>query len=172
MILTGTEIRKQVLKNKIIITPFDEASINPNSYNVTLGDYLKIYKDDVLDTKKKLTTTPIKLTNDGITLMPNKVYLGYTKEVIGSNFFVPTITGRSSTGRLGLFVQVTADLVDIGFKGNLTFQLVCTQPVKIYKDMKIGQIMFWKPYGKIKLYNGKYQNSIGPQESKVYKDFN
>ncbi len=171
MILTGNEISKQVKKDKITILPFDAKQINPNSYNVELGDYLKVYEDEVLDSRSELKTKTIQIPDDGIVLMPNKIYLGYTKEIIGSDYFVPTITGRSSTGRLGLFVQITADLVDIGFKGNLTFQLHAVQPIRIYKGMKLGQIMFWKTKGKIKLYNGKYQNSIGPQESKVFKDF-
>lgn len=171
MILTGSEITKQVKKNRITISMFDKNNVNPNSYNVELGEYLKVYEDDVLDSKKQLKTKIIPIPDDGLVLEPNKIYLGFTKEIIGSDFFVPTITGRSSTGRLGLFVQITADLVDIGFKGNLTFQLHAVQPLRIYKGMKIGQIMFWKPKGKIKLYKGKYQNSVGPQESKVYKDF-
>ena len=172
MILTGTEIAKQVNKNKITIQPFNSKCLNPNSYNVELGDYLKVYCDDILDSKQQLETKIIPIPDEGIVLEPNKIYLGYTKEILGSDFYVPTITGRSSSGRLGLFVQITADLVDIGFKGNLTFQLHVVQPLRIYKGMKIGQIMFWKPFGKIKLYNGKYQNSKGPQESKVWKDFN
>ena len=171
MILTGSEITKQVNKNRITILPFDSKNVNPNSYNIELGEYLKVYEDCILDSKKELKTKIIKIPDEGIILEPSKVYLGYTKETIGSNYFVPTITGRSSSGRLGLFVQITADLVDIGFVGNLTFQLHAVQPLKIYKGMKIGQIMFWKPKGKIKLYDGKYQNSVGPQESKVYVDF-
>ena len=171
MILTGQEIIKQVNKSRITIEPFNKSNVNPNSYNVTLGDYVKIYTDNILDSKKHNQTQTIKIPDDGIVIEPNKIYLGYTDEIIGSDYYVPTITGRSSTGRLGLFVQITADLVDIGFKGNLTFQLHSVQPVKIYKGMKLGQIMFWKPKGKIKLYNGKYQHSIGPQESKVYIDF-
>ena len=172
MILTGKEISKQVLKKKIIISPFNSKNVNPNSYNIELGDYLKVYEEgSVLDSKKPLKTRIIPIDDNGIVLEPNKVYLGYSKEIIGSDYFVPTITGRSSTGRLGLFVQITADLVDIGFKGNLTFQLHAVQPLRIYKGMKLGQVCFWKPKGKIKLYNGKYQNSVGPQESKVWKDF-
>lgn len=171
MILTGDKISKEVKKGKITISPFDFACVNPNSYNVELGDYLMVYCDDILDSKKQLKTKKIPIPDDGLILEPNKVYLGYTKEILGSDFYVPTLTGRSSSGRLGLFVQITADLVDIGFKGNLTFQLHVVQPLRIYKGMKIGQIMFWKPFGKIKLYNGKYQNSKGPQESKVWKDF-
>ena len=167
MILSGTEITK----NKITIRPFNTSRVNPNSYNVELGNYLKVYEEDVLDSKKELKTKVIDIPDEGVVLQPNKVYLGFTKEVVGSDYFVPTITGRSSSGRLGLFVQITSDLVDIGFKGNLTFQLHVVQPLKIYKGMKIGQIMFWKPKGKIKLYNGKYQNSNGPHESKAWKDF-
>ena len=171
MILTGSEIIKQVKKNKITITPFSFKNVNPNSYNVEIGEYLKVYEEEILDSKKELKTKIIEIPDDGIVLEPNKIYLGFTKEIIGSDYFVPTITGRSSTGRLGLFVQITADLVDIGYVGNLTFQLHAVQPLRIYKRMKLGQIMFWKPTGKIKLYDGKYQNSVGPQESKVYIDF-
>lgn len=171
MILTGSEIKKQALKGKITISPFDEKCLNPNSYNVELGDYLKVYECDVLDSKLPMPTKIVNIPDDGIVLQPNKIYLGFTKEVVGSGFFVPTITGRSSSGRLGLFVQITADLVDIGFKGNLTFQLHAVQPLRIYKGMKIGQIMFWKPKGHIKLYDGKYQNSVGPQQSQVWRDF-
>lgn len=171
MILTGQEIEKQVKNRHITLSPFDTNNINPNSYNVELGDYLKVYEDSVLDTRQPLKTKTIYIPDEGLVLEPNKLYLGFTKEIIGSDYFVPTITGRSSTGRLGLFVQITADLVDIGFIGNLTFQLHAVQPLKIYKGMKLGQIMFWKPKGKIKLYHGKYQNSQGPQESKVYIDF-
>ena len=62
MILTGKEITKQVNKNKIIISPFNKDNINPNSYNVELGDYLKVYKDNVLDSKNKLKTKIIHIT--------------------------------------------------------------------------------------------------------------
>ena len=145
MILTGKEISKQVNNSRITIEPFNSENVNPNSYNVELGDYLKVYEEDVLDGKKELKTRVIPIGEDGVVLEPNKVYLGYTREVIGSDYYVPTITGRSSTGRLGLFVQITADLVDIGFKGNLTFQFHAVQPLRIYKGMKLGQICFWKP---------------------------
>ncbi len=171
MILTGSEIKKQVNKGRITIEPFDASNCNPNSYNVEIGDYLKVYEDDVLDSKKELKTKIVPIPDEGLVLEPTKVYLGFTKEIIGSNYFVPTITGRSSTGRLGLFVQITADLVDIGFVGELTFQLHAVQPLRIYKGMKIGQIMFWKPKGKIELYHGKYQHSQGPQESKAFVDY-
>lgn len=171
MILSGNKIRNEVENGRIVIEPFDSNMLNPNSYNYELGDYLKVYESDILDSKIKNKTRIIKIPDEGIVLMPNKLYLGYTKEVIGSDYFVPIITGRSSTGRLGLFVQITADLVDIGFKENLTIQFCATQPVRIYKGMKIGQVFFHRVYGDVTLYSGKYQNSIGPRESESWRDF-
>lgn len=172
MILTGSKISEEVKNGKIIIEPFNYESINPNSYNYALGDYVKVYKNEILDSKRQEEVEIIKIPDDGLVLSPNKVYLGFTKEVIGSDYYVPVITGRSSTGRLGLFVQITSDLVDIGFKGRLTLQLHSTQPVRIYKGMKIGQVMFWRVYGDVKLYDGKYQGSLEPRESEVWRDFN
>ena len=172
MILSGKKIIEEVENNKITIFPFNSENINPNSYNYTLDDYLKVYDENILDAKKNMKTKIIKIEDDGIVLEPNKLYLGCTKEIIGSNYYVPIITGRSSTGRLGLFVHITSDLVDIGFKGKLTLQFCATQPVKIYKGMKIGQVMFWKVFGDIDLYNGKYQNSNEPRQSEIWKDFN
>lgn len=171
MILAGSKIRKEVKNNKITIIPFDDENINPNSYNYTLDDYLKVYKNYELDSKQKQEVEIIKIPDEGIVLLPDKVYLGSTKEIIGSDYYVPVITGRSSTGRLGLFVQITSDLVDIGFHGKLTLQLHATQPVRIYRGMKIGQIMFWRIYGKVDLYHGKYQNSTEPRESEAWRDF-
>lgn len=171
MILTGSKIREEISNGRIIIEPFDSNSINPNSYNYTLGSFVKVYKNNCLDSKFKEEVNVIEIPDDGLVLEPNKVYLGYTEEIIGSDYYVPVITGRSSTGRLGLFVQITSDLVDIGFKGRLTLQLHATQPVKIYKGMKIGQVMFWKVFGDVKLYDGKYQNSLEPRESEGWRDF-
>jgi dCTP deaminase len=171
MILSGKKIKEEVENKKIIIYPFNNENINPNSYNYTLDDYIKVYEEEILDAKKKIKTKTIEIPNDGMILEPNKLYLGCTKEIIGSDYYVPIITGRSSTGRLGLFVQITSDLVDIGFKGKLTLQFCATQPVKIYKGMKIGQVMFWKVFGEADLYKGKYQNSEEPRQSEIWRDF-
>ena len=171
MILSGKKIKEELENKKIIIYPFNNENINPNSYNYTLDDYIKVYEEEILDAKKKIKTKTIEIPNDGMILEPNKLYLGCTKEIIGSDYYVPIITGRSSTGRLGLFVQITSDLVDIGFKGKLTLQFCATQPVKIYKGMKIGQVMFWKVFGEADLYKGKYQNSEEPRQSEIWRDF-
>lgn len=171
MILSGKKIDEEVKNNKIVIEPYNSDDINPNSYNYTLGSYVKVYKNYELDSKYKQEVEIIEIPDEGLVLYPDKIYLGYTEEIIGSDYYVPVITGRSSTGRLGLFVQITSDLVDIGFKGRLTLQLHSTQPVRVYKGMKIGQIMFWKVFGNVDLYKGKYQSSNEPRESEVWRDF-
>ena len=171
MILTGSEILKEVKKGRIVIDPFDSKCITTNSYDLSLGDTLLTYTDKVLDPRKKAKFNSFIIPNKGMILNKGSFTLGSTKEIIGSNYFVPIIHARSGIARLGLFVHITADLIDIGSIGMSTLQLFATLPVKVFKGMKIAQVSFWVPKGKIILYNGKYQNSIGPQPSKTYKDY-
>ena len=171
MILTGKEIIKNKENGDIIIEPFDIRNINPNSYNYTLGDYVKVYKNEVLDPKQKQEMEIINIPDEGLVLEPNKLYLGYTLECMGSKKYVPIISGRSSTGRLGLFVHITADLIDIGSINHWTLQMHAVNRLRIYKGMLIGQVTFWTTKGEITLYEGKYQGSVGPMESQIWKDF-
>lgn len=171
MILTGKEIEKQVKKNRIHLSPFKSENINPNSYNFCLGDKIEIYQEETLDPAKENSFKQITIPKDGFVLKPNQLYLGHTKEEMGSDYYVPTIQARSSVGRLGLFIYLNSGLGDIGFKKQWTLELYTVQKLKIYPKMKIGQILFWQPKGKIFLYRGKYRNSVGPQPSQIYKDF-
>ncbi|MEK7550449.1 MAG: deoxycytidine deaminase [Patescibacteria group bacterium] len=147
MILTGSEIKKMVKKNKIILDPFSDKLINPNSYNYRLGDTFLVYQNMVIDTKVLQKTKKIKIPKNGFTLQPGIIYLGSTLEKIGSDEFVPSLIGRSSLGRLGLFLQITADLGHLGTRHNWTLELTCVQPLVVYPGMRIGQVSFWKPDG-------------------------
>lgn len=169
MILTGIEILKQVNQGKIGIDPFDPANATTNSYDLALGNELIKYKSKIIDPRKKPAFIKLTLPKEGLLLKQGEFLLSCTVEKIGSNHFVPLIHARSGVARLGLFVHVTADLIDIGSYGNLTLQLFATVPVKIYPGMKVAQVSFWRTKGKIKLYDGKYQNSIGPQPSKIWQ---
>ena len=171
MILTGSEIQKNVESGKIIIDPFDESRLNPNSYNFSLGNKLLVYNDYVLDAKKENPVREIIIPEEGFTLAYGTVYLGCTSERIGSDYFVPIIRGRSSIGRLGLFINITADLIDIGSVNQLTLQLNAVQPITIYPGMQIGQVTFWQPLGETEKYDGRYKNSNGPVSSRMYMDF-
>jgi dCTP deaminase len=163
MILTGKQIEFELQQGRIEIDPFAQDLLNPNSYNFRLGDTLIVYKDGVIDPRFPADTETFCIDESGFELEPNKLYLGHTLERLGSTHFVPLIGGRSSTGRLGLFVHITAPLGDIGYIGQWTLQLRSTLRVRVYPMQKIGQIMFVHPYGPIALYSGKYQHGQGPQ---------
>ena len=171
MILSGKEILKHMGK-EIIITPFDEKRINPNSYNLSLADELLVYEQDELDMKKPNPTKQIVIPEEGLLLEPNRLYLGRTNEFTKTDRYVPMLEGRSSTGRLGLFIHVTAGFGDIGFAGYWTLEIFCVQPVRIYPNVEICQIYYHDIDGEYDLYSsGKYQHNSGIQASLMYKDF-
>lgn len=171
MILTGPEIQRRVGTGEIEIAPFDSSRINPNSYDFLLGGEILTYINHELDSRKDNPIQRRQIPDSGLVLHPRQVYLGHTCEVIGSDSYVPIIRAKSSIARLGLFIHVTADLIDLGSHGNLTLQFHAVQPVRIYKGMRIGQVTFWEPRGEKRLYEGKYQGSRGPVPSQSYRDF-
>lgn len=165
MILTGIEIIKQVQSGRITISPFDERNVNPNSYNYKLGDQFIQVPETV---SLGQTTTGHDLTDipkNGLQLEPGIVYLCNTYEMIGSKEFVTLLIGRSSVARLGLFLQISADLGNLGPAHKWTLELTCVQPVIIYPRMKIGQVSFWMPEGEIEEYAGDYVNFNTPRHS-------
>lgn len=169
MILTGNEIYKLVQQNRIHIKPFLKENINPNSYNYRLGEELLEIIDNELDAKKPCHYKKIKLKEEGYTLMPGKLYLGSTVEEIGSEEFVTQLIGRSSIGRLGLFLQITASLGHLGAKHCWTLELHTVQPLKVYPNMKIGQVSFWEVEGeKNIIYEGGYEQFSRPHISEFF----
>jgi len=171
MILSGREILKHMGK-EIIIEPFDQSRINPNSYNLSLHNELLVYENNILDMKKQNPTKKIIIPEEGLLLEPNRLYLGRTNEFTSTNQYVPMLEGRSSTGRLGLFIHVTAGFGDIGFAGYWTLEIFCIQPLIIYPNAQVCQIYYHHIEGEYDLYKSdKYQNNTGVQSSMMYKDF-
>ena len=170
MILTGPEIVQAAGDGRIVIAPFAADQVNPNSYNVRLGETLLVYSEEVVDAYRPNPTETITIPESGYVLRPDQLYLGHTVERVGSDVYVPLLFGRSSVGRLGLFVEITAPIGDIGFNGQWTLMLSPVRPLRVYPGMKIGQIMFFVSIGEIDLYRGKYHDSVGPQASRYWKD--
>jgi deoxycytidine triphosphate deaminase len=169
MILSGSQIMLEQQAGRIVIDPFDETAVNPNSYNFTLSDRLIVYADGVLDASRENVTKELRIPADGLRLRANRLYLAATREVLGSDHYAPTFAARSSVARLGLFINLSAPLGDIGFIGRWTLQLYPTHDVIVYEGMRIGQMMWWKTVGDIALYDGKYQHSTGPRASMLYR---
>lgn len=172
MILTGPEIEKQVSAGAIVISPFAEDAVNPNSYDLQLGEYLLQYRSEVLDVAKDNPTEVVQIPESGLRLKGGELYLGFSVERVGSDNFVPLLHAKSGTARAGLFVHVTANLIDIGSVGNLTFQLAPVLDVIVRPGMRLAQVSFWKPIGEIDLYRGKYVDSRGPRASESFRDWN
>ncbi|MFW5980047.1 MAG: dCTP deaminase [Halanaerobiales bacterium] len=171
MILSGKAI-KDKLDNEIIIDPFNEKQLNPNSYNLKLHNKLMVYENNVLDMKKENKAKEITIPKEGLVLEPGKLYLGRTVEYTETNHYVPMLEGRSSIGRLGLFIHITAGFGDIGFSGYWTLEIFCIQPVKVYPDVEICQIYYHEIEGNYDKYNSeKYQYNKGIQSSQLYKEF-
>ena len=172
MILSGHEIRRH-LGSSIIIDPFDEANLNPNSYNLTLHDELITYEEVVLDMRKANRVRRLSIPPDGLVLSPNQLYLARTVERTETHNLVPMIEGRSSIGRLGLFVHVTAGFGDVGFCGYWTLEMFAVQPVRIYAGVQICQIIYHQIAGDVTEYqSNKYQHNRDIQPSLFYKELN
>jgi dCTP deaminase len=172
MILSGNEIRAN-LGGNIIIDPFDEAHLNPNSYNLTLHNEIMTYEEVVLDMREANRVRRMTIPEEGLVLGPNQLYLARTAERTETHNLVPMIEGRSSVGRLGLFVHVTAGFGDVGFCGYWTLEMFAVQPVRIYPGVPICQIFYHQITGEITEYDSdKYQHNRDIQPSLLFKELN
>lgn len=171
MILSGLEIERR-MGSDIVIEPYDRKLLNPNSYNLRLSDELLVYTNHELDMARPNDFERLTIPAEGMLLQPGKLYLGRTLEYTATENLVPMLEGRSSVGRLGLFIHVTAGFGDVGFRGYWTLEILCVQPVRIYAGVEICQIFYHTLEGRYENYkSGKYQNNQGIQPSLLYKDF-
>lgn len=172
MILSGLKIDEEVRAGRIQISDYDRKRLNPNSYNLRIAEELLRYKWAPLDPRTPNECVSIKIPEEGYILHPGKLYLARTMERTRTDCYVPMLEGRSSVGRLGISIHVTAGFGDVGFDGYWTLELSCVQPVIIYAGMEICQIYYHTIYGKYELYeHGKYQGNNGIQPSLLWKDF-
>lgn len=167
MILTGSEIKRNVKLGRIIINPYNESCINPNSYNYHIGDtYIKLNGDIEKNSELDYHKLCDKIPQEGLVIEPGFVYLCNTAETIGSEKYVTSLIGKSSMGRLGLFLQLSADLGHQNEIHKWTLELTSILPTKIYPFMVIGQVTFWKVFGKSFESKGYYKNYDLPTPSR------
>ena len=189
MILSGKEILKEMDNGNIKIEPFNIKQLNPNSYNLRLSNELLIYdiptkellhmtKDkaihsgyiftEALDMRKNNPTKKIEIPEEGYTLYPGILYLARTVEFTETHNYLPCIEGRSSIGRLGINIHVTAGFGDVGFSGTWTLEISVVQPVRIYPNTEICQIYYQEVKGEVEEYHGRYQNQNDIIASRFY----
>lgn len=162
MILTGAEIERQVAKGRIVLSPFHEDQINPNSYNYRLGPTMKAFSG-MEEGAASFIELPVP--DEGLVLQPNTLYLAHTYETIGSDRFAMSLIGRSSMGRLGLFLQVSANLGHTTSAHRWTLELHTAHPLRVYPKMVIGQVSFWRNLGTVEDLGKTYALIDQPHEA-------
>jgi len=176
MILSGQTIKQHVDDNLLTITPFQELSVQPASIDLRLGqDFLVV--DDLsttyLSVDKPADYRKIQITDKGtITIPPQSFILGTTIEQVGlPDYLTAFVEGRSSIGRLGVFIQ-NAGWIDPGFYGQITLELFNANrvPVQLQAGMRVCQLVIAKVDQKTEGYRGKYLYQQGTTPSRVYLD--
>lgn len=156
MILTGPEIERRRELGELHLEPFMPDFVNPCSYNYRLGPVLRTLGVKVVDPRAELPLVEMEIPSQGLVLKPRRVYLGTTVEEIGGSDTVPCLIGRSSLGRLGVFVQFAADMGNTGACHRWTLEIEVVQPVRLYPGMVIGQVSFWTTVGEVSPYQGRF----------------
>jgi len=187
--LNDLEIRKAVATEDIGIHPFVERQLQPVSYDLTLSVNILVPRDDVhtIETapwddyrqdSKYYGLVPSwhqhtrsRAIPGGYDLRPREFILGSTREEISlPSHYAARVEGKSSLGRLGMAVHITAGFIDPGFQGQITLEIVNLAPwdIKLHEGMPIAQIVFEpvnppeRDYSK----TGHYQGQTGPTQSR------
>ena len=171
MILSGREIEKEI-GSKIVIDPYSPRQLNPNSYNLRLNDVLLCYTEFPLDMHRAPVTEELRIPAEGLVLEPHRLYLGSTIEYTETHGYVPLLEGRSSIGRLGMVVHITAGFGDVGFCGHWTLEMYTIHPLRVYSGVEVCQICYHTIDSNARTYQGsKYQHNRGVQASKLHTEF-
>ena len=176
MILSDKKILESIKSGEIVIEPFDRSCLGTNSYDVHLSKYLATYKSRVLDARKHNEIEVFEIPEEGFVLNPGTLYLGVTQEYTETFNSVPFLEGKSSVGRLGIDIHATAGKGDVGFCNTWTLEISCTQSVRVYAGMPIGQLIYFMVEGDIENYynkkaGAKYnQKTVYPVESMMWKN--
>lgn len=178
MILVDGYIKKYINSGSIKIIPFNPENLGSNSYDLTLGNKLLIYKEQILDCKKDNPTQEIIIPEEGYVLQPGELYLGYVNEYTKcGKDLVPCIEGKSSIARLGISVHLTAGFGDVSFSGHFTLEITSVLPVRIYPNMPIAQVYWTMTLGNCEVPyslkpSAKYRNQPAcPVPSKMHLNF-
>lgn len=174
MILSDITIHQMLIDGKLVISPMHEQQIQPASVDIRLGDTFCVVEDSskgIINLEREVRYKTIK--SDTYLLLPGQFVLATTMEYIAlPDNLTAFVEGRSSLGRLGLFVQ-NAGWVDPGFKGEITLELFNANrcAIELKAGRRVGQLVFAlmdKPA--LYPYQGKYQGQRGATGSKVFMD--
>lgn len=189
-ILSDTDIKKNLETGKIIIDPLEDADvqIQPSSVDLRIGREFKgfkIIRKPVIDPMDKSDLESYMESfyvdeGEPFIIHPGEFALATTYETIKvPHDLVARVEGRSSMGRLGITMHVTAGYIDPGFHGKITLEIsnIGKMPVALYTGQRVCQIVFEtmtspseKPYGHPDR-DSKYMGQEHPITSKIKHDY-
>ena len=174
MILSDKTITEMLAAGTLKIAPMEREQVQPASVDIRLGNTFSIVEDSpsgiiALDSEIRYKT----ITSESYVLLPNQFVLATTMEY----FVLPDdvtafVEGRSSLGRLGLFIQ-NAGWVDPGFQGEITLELYNANrcAIELKAGRRVGQLVFARMDGAaLRPYRGKYQGQQGATGSRIFLD--
>ena len=188
-ILSDKSIKEYLKEGKIVIDPIkDEQQIQPSSVDMRLDDEFKVFKvirkpyidpKDEEDIAEYMESSTVP-EGEAFIIHPNEFALATTQEYVKvPDDLVARVEGRSSMGRLGVTMHVTAGYVDPGFEGRITLEIsnIGAMPVALYPGQRVCQLVFETmttpaelPYGHPKR-NSKYMKQLKPESSRVKLDY-
>jgi dCTP deaminase len=186
MFLSDIDIKKALDKKQITIENFDEARLQPASYDLLLGYEFMVFdrhRTQIIDPRMPVDEYMTKISlddeDDFFILHPGEFALGVTWDYVGvDNQHHMQLMGKSSLARLGLIIHTTGGFIDPGNALNITLEFYNTSclPIKLYPKMKIAQVAFCelkspaeKGYGHADL-NSKYLNARTVQASQMWRN--
>lgn len=189
MILSDRDIEKAMRAGDIIVDPYTEKMLQPASIDLHLDNHFLIFDTNanfVIDPKKPIDPMmqEIVITDERpFVLHPGEFALAMIHETTGvSDKYVGRLEGKSSIGRMGLLIHVTAGFLDPGNTLKMTLELhnVANLPILLYHKMPIAQIAFEelsspseRSYNKENAHalNSKYVGDTKPRASQMWKNF-
>ena len=175
MIISDKTIITMLKEGALKISPLDNNQIQPASVDIRPGDTFSIVEDShtgILTLENEIKYKTIK--TDTYVILPGQFVLATTMEYFSlPNDLTAFVEGRSSLGRMGLFIQ-NAGWVDPGFSGEITLELYNANrcAIELKTGRRIGQLVFAKmDNAALNPYNGKYQGQKGATGSKVFMDY-
>jgi dCTP deaminase len=174
MIISDGTLKKMLASGEIVCEPIDEDSIQPASIDCRLGDHFLVIEDTqmhVIDMEEEVKYREI--IGPEIIIPPKSFLLATTQEYIKiPDNVVAFVEGRSSIGRIGLFIQ-NAGWVDPGFEGRITLELynASSLPIKLQAGKRMCQLVFgFMDKNAENPYRGKYQGQSATVGSRVQQD--
>lgn len=174
MILSDKTIKSMIKQGLLVTNANEKNQVQPASLDIRLGDTFSIVEDsynNIIDMNSCIRYTEIR--TERYILMPGQFVLATTKEYLKlPNNVTAFVEGRSSLGRMGLFIQ-NAGWVDPGFEGEITLELYNANrcAIELQAGRRVGQLVFaFMDNEADNPYNGKYQGQTGATGSKVYMD--